>query len=192
MRAETLRRPLLPRTRPVLAAAATAAYAGAIVGANLLTARYGLVPVGFTLTATAGTYAAGAALMLRNLVQDTLGRRAVLTAIALGAALSALTSPTLALASGVAFAVSETADTVLYTPLRRHGWARAVLPASLLGALADSLLFLALVGFPVTARAMAGQLLAKGWAVWVPVLAVALARGRRRAVPGHALDTRSA
>lgn len=177
----------LARTAPLLG------YAAAIVAANWLTARHGLVPVGFGLTATAGTYCAGAALMLRNLVQDTLGRRFVILAIGAGAALSALTSPALALASGVAFGVSELADTALYTPLRRRGWAQAVLPASLLGALADSLLFLSIAGLPVTARGVAGQLVGKTWSVWLPVAAVILARGvRRDAVPRDAVGSERA
>lgn len=177
-----------PRLRRSLGLTALAAYAAAIVAANWLTAHHGLVPVGFGLTATAGTYSAGAALMLRNLVQDALGRRFVVLAIAAGAALSALTSPALALASGVAFGISELADTAVYTPLRRSGWTRAVLPASLLGALLDSLLFLSIAGFPVTTRGVAGQLVGKTWAVWLPVAAVALARGvRRDSVPRDAV-----
>jgi hypothetical protein len=168
-------------------------YAAAIVAANYLTAHHGLIPVGFGLTATAGTYCAGAALMLRNLVQDSLGRRFIVLAIAAGAALSALTSPALALASGVAFGVSELADTALYTPLRKRGWARAVLPASLLGAILDSLLFLAIAGFPVTVRGVAGQLVGKTWAVWLPVAAVTLARGVRRGpVHGDAVESSGA
>jgi uncharacterized PurR-regulated membrane protein YhhQ (DUF165 family) len=165
------------RTR---AALVLAAYIAAIVAANWLTNNYGLIPVGFGLTATAGTYCAGMALMLRNLVQDAVGRRGVVAAIAVGAALSALTSPTLAVASGVAFGVSELADTGLYTPLRKRGWARAVIPASLLGALLDTLLFLSIAGFPVTTQGVAGQLVGKTWAVWLPVLAVATIRGVRR------------
>jgi uncharacterized PurR-regulated membrane protein YhhQ (DUF165 family) len=179
-------------TRTRVGLLAVAAYAAAIVAANHLTHRYGLISVGFGLTATAGTYSAGAALMLRNQVQDLLGRRFVIGAILLGAALSALTSPSLALASGIAFCVSELCDTAAYTPLRKRGWARAVLPASLLGATVDSLLFLWLAGFPVTVRGVAGQLLGKGWAVWVPVLLVTLLRGRRRALPGHPVRSEGA
>lgn len=167
---------------------ALTAYACAIAAANWLTAHHGLISVGFGLTATAGTYCAGIALMLRNVVQDALGRRFVVLAIVAGAALSALTSPALALASGVAFGVSELADTAAYTPLRRHGWARAVLPASFIGALLDSLLFLSIAGFPVTARGISGQLVGKTWAVWLPVAAVALLRGvRRDPVPRDAI-----
>ena len=176
-------------SRRRLAAAATVAYAAAIVAANRLTFRYGLIPVGFGLTATAGTYCAGCALMLRNQVQDLLGRTFVAAAILAGAALSALFSPTLALASGTAFATGELIDTALYTPMRRIGWARAVLAASLLGAILDTLVFLYIAGIPATGRSIAGQLIAKAWAVWVPVVFVAFSRRvRRDQVPHDPVD----
>ena len=73
------------RSRHWLATAVTTAYAAAIVSANRLTFRYGLIPVGFGLTATAGTYCAGCALMLRNQVQDLLGRGFVAATILAGA-----------------------------------------------------------------------------------------------------------
>jgi len=181
-------------TRRILAAAAVAGYIAAIAAANWATAHYGLTPVGFGLTATAGTYAAGCALMLRNVVQDAHGRLVVALAILVGAALSAITAtPALALASGVAFGVSELADMTVYTPLRRRGWARAVIPASLLGAVVDTFLFLSIAGFPVTAPGVAGQLVGKTWAVWLPVAAVAVWRGvRRGAVPRNTVVTGSA
>lgn len=181
--------------RRLFGVAALAGYVAAIVAANWATHRYGLAPVGFGLTATAGTYAAGCALMLRNLVQDALGRRLVLAAILAGALLSALTSsPALALASGTAFGLSETLDMAVYTPLRRKGWARAVIPASLLGAVVDTFVFLYLAGFPVTAPGVLGQLVGKTWAVWLPVAAVAIARGvsRRGAIPRDTVHAGSA
>ena len=161
-------------SRRRLGAAATIAYAAAILAANRLTYRYGLIPVGFGLSATAGTYCAGCALMLRNQVQDLFGRRFVAAAIMAGAALSAFISPTLAVASGTAFAIGELIDMALYTPLRRIGWARAVLAASLLDAVLDTIVFLYLAAIPATGRNIAGQLIAKAWAVWVPVVFVAL------------------
>jgi hypothetical protein len=51
------------RSRHRLAATAAIPHAAAIVAANQLTSRYGLIPVGFGLTATAGTYCAGCALI---------------------------------------------------------------------------------------------------------------------------------
>jgi uncharacterized PurR-regulated membrane protein YhhQ (DUF165 family) len=166
---------------------AVALYAAAIVGANALTSRYGMVPVGFGLVATAGTYAAGLALGLRDVVQDTAGRRAVLAAVLAGAALSWwLSTPTLAVASGVAFLASEVADFAVYTPLRRHGWSRAVIASNTAGAVVDTVLFLALAGFPVTAASVSGQLVGK--VLWATLLPVAMVGVIRRALPRYTLD----
>ena len=119
--------------------------------------------------------------MFRNVLQETLGRYVVIAAIVAGAALSAATSPAaLALASAVSFLVAELLDTLVYTPARRHGLVRAVLLASAAGAVVDSLGFLYLAGFPVTWHGVAGQLVGKGWAVWIPTAAIALWRRRRK------------
>ena len=45
---------------------AAAAYLLTVVAANWLTDRYGLVPVGFGLLVTAGTFAAGLSLVCRD------------------------------------------------------------------------------------------------------------------------------
>ena len=166
---------------------ALAAYAASITAANYLTARYGLVPVGFGLVATAGTYAAGAALLLRDTVQDTLGRGWVLAGIALGAALTYATSPALAIASATAFLAAELADMAIYTPLRRRGWARAVLASNAAGAIVDTILFLLLAGFPISIATVGGQLVGKlAWATLLPVAAVvAVRRWRRGPVSRH-------
>lgn len=154
-------------------------YVAALIAANWATSHYGLVPVGFGQTATAGTVAAGGALMLRNVVQDQLGRYAVVVAVLFGSLLSALTSaPAVALASGCAVLISELADTAVYTPLRKRGWVRAVIPATLLGALLDTVVFLHLAGFPVWPQ-VPGQLVGKAWAVAVPVAAVLVVRAVR-------------
>lgn len=162
--------------------AALAGYIAVIVAANWAVAHYGLIPVGFGLAATAGTYFAGGALLLRNIAQDTSGRVVVLAAMTVGIALSTvLATPTLALASGVAFAVSELLDMAVYTPLRARTdwWARAILPASLLGAVVDSFLFLFLAGFPLWPGAI-GQMVGKAWAIGVPVAVVVVVRHVRR------------
>ncbi|WP_433547171.1 VUT family protein [Streptomyces sp. CA-294286] len=158
-----------------------AAYAGALLGANVLTASYGVVPAGLGQTATAGTVLAGVALMVRNTLQDLLGRRGVMTAILIGSLLSALVArPALAFASATSVLVAESAAMCLYTPLRRHGWVRAVVPATLLGALLDTIVFLTIAGCPVWA-AVPGQMVGKAWPVAVLVLLVLLWRntGRR-------------
>lgn len=172
---------------------ATAAYMTAIIAANVLTDRYGMVPVWPGIAATAGTYAAGLALLARDVVQDTAGRRPVLAAIAAGAVLSAwLATPQLAVASALAFAVAETVDMAVYTPLRRRGWGRAALTSGLVGAVADTVLFLWLAGFPVWA-ALPGQLIGKAvWATAVPVVLVLAVREARRALPRQPEHTESA
>jgi uncharacterized PurR-regulated membrane protein YhhQ (DUF165 family) len=178
------------RLRRTLAGAAMAAYITAIAAANWVTDRYGIVPLGFGLTATAGTYAAGAALLLRDTVHDLCGPRWVFAGIAAGAVITWWTSPALALASAVAFTIAELADMAVYTPLRRRGWARAALASGLVGAVVDTWVFLHLAGFPVTRDIVAGQLVGKAlWATAVPVLVVAAVRQVRRAVPRNPLGT---
>lgn len=163
---------------------ASAAFIALIVAANGLTATFGLVPVGFGLMATAGTWAAGLVLLARDWVQEVSGRAVVIVLIAAGAAASSLLAgPQLALASGVAFAISELADLAVYTPLRRKGWARAALASNLVGAFVDSLLFLAIAGFPIW-QATPGQMFAKAAATLAVVVPPVVARsvvGRRAA-----------
>ena len=97
-----------------------AAFVATIVLANALTTHFGFVAVGFGLTATAGTYAAGLALSLRDAVHETLGRMPVVGAILAGALLTWWISPAFAVASGTAFLVSEMADLAVYTPIRER------------------------------------------------------------------------
>lgn len=163
-------------------ASALAAYIGSIIGANVLADRFGMVWVFPGLTAVAGTYLAGAALLFRDVLQDVAGRFAVLAAVAVGGALSAVMSdPALALASSVAFLVAESADFGVYTPLRRRGWARAVIVSNSVGALLDTIIFLALAEFPVTESAITGQMIGKLiWATLLPVMAVSVFRALRK------------
>lgn len=98
----------------------------------------------------AGTFAAGLSFMVRDWLQESGGRAMVLAAIVAGAGLSAwLSTPALAVASGVAFLASETADFAVYTPLRGRSPAGAALLSNTAGAVVDSLLFLSLAGFPL-------------------------------------------
>jgi uncharacterized PurR-regulated membrane protein YhhQ (DUF165 family) len=157
-------------------------YVATIFGANWAIATYGPVPVGFGLMAPAGFYFAGLAFTLRDVTQEALGRWWVLVAIALGAAASVLvSSPQLALASAVAFLVSELADFAVYTPLRSRNWLLAVFASNVVGLVFDSALFLWLAfgSFDF----LAGQIVGK---VWMTLLAVALlAVWRQRAsLPG--------
>lgn len=144
-----------------------------VVLANYLTSEYGFISVGFGLSATAGTLAAGLVLGLRDLVHDLLGRSAMFAIIALGAAVSYLISePAIAIASGVAFTVAELCDYLVYVPLRQRAaigdrrWSVAVASSNIVGAIIDTVVFLSIAfGMStVTATAVGGQLVGKTWA----------------------------
>jgi len=131
------------KARQYLGVVALVAYVGFIFGANWAIQRFGVVPVGFGLVAPAGVYFAGGVFVARDIVQLTLGKRIVLAAILVGAGFSALISARLAVASGVAFFVSETADYAVYTPLAERGRiVLAVLLSDTVGLALDSALFL--------------------------------------------------
>ena len=161
-------------------------YVASIVAANWLIVTVGLVPVGFGLLAPAGVYAAGFTFTFRDLTQDALGRRWSVAAVFAGAALSALLSPTLALASGAAFLVSELADLAVYTPLRRRGLLGAVAASNAVGLVVDSALFLLLAFGSLTF--LPGLVLGK---VWATLLALLLLSARQRwGRGGHHLPDR--
>lgn len=146
-----------------------AGYIATIFTANWALVTFGLVPVGFGLLAPAGVYFAGLAFTLRDLTQETLGRRWTVAAILAGAVLSALVSPAFAIASAAAFLVSELADFAVYTPLRERHWLGAVAASNGVGLVLDSALFLWLAFGSLDF--LAGQVVGK---VEMTVLAVAL------------------
>jgi uncharacterized PurR-regulated membrane protein YhhQ (DUF165 family) len=129
--------------------------------ANWLISHYGVVPVGFGLVAPAGVYAAGVAFTLRDVVDRTLGRWAVVGAIVVGGGLSYLVSPSFAFASAAAFLASELADLTVYAPLERRSFVGAVLLSNTVGLVVDSWLFLTLA-FHSTAF-LQGQVVGKAW-----------------------------
>jgi uncharacterized PurR-regulated membrane protein YhhQ (DUF165 family) len=168
--------------RTIAATASAASLVGAVIAANYITTRFGMVPVGFGLLATAGTYLAGLTFILRDVLQDTAGKAATLAVIAAGALVSFLVSdPLIAMASAAAFGISEIADLVVYTPLRKRGYIRAAVVSNVVGAFLDTVVFLGLAGFHVLA-ALPGQMVGK---MIITALAVALVvgyRASRRAV----------
>ena len=121
-------------------------------------------PKDMPLMAPSGVLMIGLALVLRDMVQRRIGRAAALTAIAAGALLSgAIAPPSLVFASAVAFLLSELADFAVYTPLESRGLVGAVLASSLVGLVADSILFLWLAFGSLDY--LAGQILGKLWMV---------------------------
>jgi queuosine precursor transporter len=156
------------------------AYVATILAANWAVTTFGLVPVGFGLVGPAGVYFAGLAFTLRDLTQDSLGRAWTLGAIVGGALLSALVSPSLALASGAAFLFSEAADFAVYTPLRGRNWLGAVALSNVVGLTIDSALFLWLAFGSL--EFLPGQVVGKLWMTVLAVAALWLMR-RYRSVP---------
>lgn len=164
------------------AALACVIYCGTVVLANWLTSHFGFVAVGFGLSATAGTYAAGLSFGARDLAQNYAGRRAALGAVAVGAVLSTILAvPQIAVASGVAFLLSELLDYAIYTPLRaRNATATAIVASNTAGAILDTFVFLGIAGFPITGAVVAGQLVGKAWMTLFAVLAWEVARAVSR------------
>ena len=168
--------------------AALAAFLACIPLANWLIGHVGaictptgpcLVPVLPGLLAPSGVLAAGAALVLRDVVQRCLGKGWGLGAIVIGSALSALLAPApLALASALAFLLSEFADFAVYTPLQRRRLMLAVVLSSCVGLVIDSVVFLSLA-FGSLAF-LPGQIVGKAWAV---LFSVPLIRWLRRVAP---------
>lgn len=161
-----------------------------IVAANYVTTRYGMIPVGFGLTATAGTYLAGVMFVLRDSLQDAVGRGRTLGLIAAGALLSyVVADPFIALASGVAFLLSELVDLGIYSPLRRRGYVRAAAASNAAGMVVDTFLFLWIAGFPVIAASVSGQLVGKAT---VTAAAIAIVVGSRVALLRQPFNVRGA
>lgn len=87
----------------------------------------------------------GIIFFLRDLIQASGGRRLAVGGILIGTVVSYFISPEVAVASGLAFLVSEVLDMGIYTALE-HRRATAILLSGIAAALLDSLTFL-LVAF---------------------------------------------
>lgn len=164
--------------------ALTAAFAATIPVANWLIGNVGtecipngpcLIPVGLGLHAPSGVLMIGAALVLRDAVQEAGGLRAALIAIGVGSCLAGLVAPpALVLASVAAFLLAELADLAVYTPLRKRQLGMAVLASGLVGSFIDSAVFLWLAFGSLDF--MAGQVLGK---LWMSIFAVPFLIRRR-------------
>jgi uncharacterized PurR-regulated membrane protein YhhQ (DUF165 family) len=142
-----------------------------------------LIPVGFGLSAPSGVLMVGIALALRDYVHHELGWRVAVAAIAAGGVLSfGFAPPALAVASVLAFLLSELADLAVYSPLARRRVVLAVLASGAVGAAVDSAVFLwAAFG---SLDFLAGQVLGKVWATLAAAVAIAIHRSAMG--PSHA------
>jgi uncharacterized PurR-regulated membrane protein YhhQ (DUF165 family) len=141
-----------------------------------------MVPVDFGLfglMAPSGVLVVGAALVLRDVVHERLGAMWALSAIAVGAVLSAfLSSPAIVVASVAAFALAELADFAVYTPLRKRNLTAAILASGAVGAIIDSAVFLWLA-FGSFAF-IEGQIVGKLWMTIAATAFIMMARGIRK------------
>ena len=136
-----------------------------------------LIPVAPGLMAPSGVIMAGAALVLRDLVQRRLGVAASSLAILVGAVLSALLAPpSVVIASAAAFLLSEFADLAVYTPLARRGLITAVVASSAAGLVVDSVVFLWLAFGSL--EFLLGQIVGKAWMVLLSIPCVGWLRRR--------------
>ena len=136
-----------------------------------------VIPVWPGIMAPSGVLAIGVAFVLRDLVQRRLGRFWSLSAIAIGAGVSLLVSPpAIALASIVAYVVSELTDFAVYTGLIGRGLVVAVAVSGIAASVIDSAAFLA-IGFGSLAF-MPGQVIGKAWSIIAALPIVATLRAR--------------
>jgi uncharacterized PurR-regulated membrane protein YhhQ (DUF165 family) len=131
-----------------------------------------VLPVGFGFDAPSGVLFVGIALFTRDILQDQQGKKAVLSAISIGFILSALVNPQIALASAVAFGISELADFAIYTRLRIWSRSIAMFCSGLIGSIFDSFLFLFLAFNSI--QFWQGQVVGK---IGMTVICIALLKG---------------
>lgn len=146
-------------------------YVGSIFMANWFVQNVGTqfspdgphtIPVWPGIYAPSGVLWVGVALVLRDMVQFFLGRRVSVAAMLLGATLSYVVAPSLALASATAFLLSESADLLVYTPMVRRGLVvPAVFASSTVGLVVDSIVFLTLAFGSL--EFIEGQIIGKFW-----------------------------
>lgn len=116
-----------------------------IIGANIVTARYGTFQLGVFLIPF-GSFFIGLTLVMRDMVQNVYGRKKTYGFIALALILSAVSSRVLGdplwivMASTVTFLVSETIDTEIYTRFKIP-FIRRVMYSGVASGFLDSALF---------------------------------------------------
>jgi uncharacterized PurR-regulated membrane protein YhhQ (DUF165 family) len=140
------------------------------------------LPTLFGLVCPAGTYMAALSFPLRDVVQRGGGRLLGVLAIILAALVSWWVSdPTIAIASGGTFLISESLDFLVYTPLQRRWFVPAVIASGIVAAVVDSLVFLKWAGIGYGHGELAGLIVAK--LLVVVLVGGPLAYGLRRILP---------
>lgn len=139
--------------------ALSGAYIGLAVLANWLASKY-VWPVGFGYVAPAGVFAIGWILVARDWLQQVTSVRYTLALVPIGGGLSWLIGDLagwtslqrVAVASFLAFCISETVEAAVFTPLRKRSLTFGVLLSGTVGNALDSFIFVwiawAVIKFP--------------------------------------------
>ena len=166
-------------------AALAVLFAGLVILANWLASRY-TVSVGFGRTAPAGVFCIGGVLVLRDWLQQLRGLlwtmplvyAAGLASWGIGDAAGWTSLEKIAVASVVAFSISETVEAAVFTPLRKRNLTLGVGLSATVGNALDSYVFLALA---FGSRAFfLGQFIGKSEMI---ALGTVLTLARRRLAP---------
>lgn len=140
-----------------LYSALAALFVGLVISANWLASKY-TVHVGFGYVAPAGVFAIGAVLVLRDWIQQLKGLLWTMPLVYTSGLISWLVGDLagwtglerVAVASVVAFSISETIEAVVFTPLRNRNLTAGVALSATAGNAIDSAIFIwiALPAFP--------------------------------------------
>lgn len=134
---------------------------------------FGIVTLPGGLMAPAAVFVVGVTLILRDLVHEAAGRRVALLAIVAASLLSAVFSWQFALASGLAFLISETFDLLVYEQVRNRidSVPAGMLVSNAVSIPVDSVIFLTLAFGSLDF--FWGQVVGKGIATVIAVAALA-------------------
>ena len=152
-------------------------FVATVYAANWAITEFGYPSIGFGLTAPAGVYFAGIAFTLRDLLHVKGNRFWIISAIIVGALLSGILesdAQRIALGSGLAFLLSETADWLVYSPISKKNWLIGVLGSIRVGLVLDSVIFLS-VAFG-SLEYIEGQIVGKAYMTLAAILVLAIAR----------------
>lgn len=176
-------------TKAMARAIFAAAYLFSIFAANYAITHVGTqvapgaphtLPVWPGISAPSGVYVVGITLVLRDIVQRQSGKLATFALIVAATLLTFFISPSLAIASGVAFFASETVDFAIYSTVEKRSFIAAVVASNAVSIVVDSALFLWLA-FGSLAF-LEGQVIGKALATLAGVLVLAIWKTRRAAV----------
>ena len=158
-------------------------YISIIFFANWSINKWGIVSIGLGLSAPAGVYFAGLAFSIRDGLHEFSNKIWVSIAILIGALLSFLLEggERIALASGIAFLLSEFIDFAIYTPLRAKGKITALFFSNIVGLIADSVIFL-YIAFE-SLKFIEGQIIAKAYMTGIVLLIMIAFRFSKNYIP---------